>query len=464
MDAVSESDAPVRDDAFSRVSAVSRKGKGRGKVARKAEPVPISSDVSVDKQPSESAGASVAVEGTLQSDVPGDNHEVHREAQSLGSATDEVVASVLKSQDEDSAQVKKEEDASQVKKEEDEEMKSEDEKIEVKCEPLPVATEDNGLCSVVDRISSGSPEQDSGNTMDVDEAIAPSSETVSVSAPPLEPDVAADSEGPAAKRAKTGADGADNREGATSPLVPESDHAETVRAAAQAQPEASQNAAKMEKVQVLEELPISRLKSIAKFHSVSLQGCLEKQDIVAALRRKGINDTEVEKEKKAEADREKRARASAAEKEDGPVKTTPTSTSKLSATAGRERTLKENVAKAWAFVIDAHSNNKEKLLNWRPGRRKEEEEVVAEELPHVEIPPPSPPEDGPQVVCPPVRPKAAPKAKPESTPNDPWNTVNLGSVQEILNTHPNVHQDLCWNFMKGGCAKGTRCNWRHPAY
>lgn len=228
----------------------------------------------------------------------------------------------------------------------------------------------------------------------------------------------------------------------------------------------------VEKAQVLEELPISRLKSIAKFHSISLQGCLEKQDIVNALRRRGINDSEVSKEKRAELEKQERARIAAEEKEKAKAKAEPTLASKIPVSACLERTLKTNVAKAWGYVIAA--NTKENLLNWRPGRRPAKADTSESEKPSdVEVqepaqlditPKPSVPGVPHVVAPPPLRPPpvAAPKSKPSAS--DPWSTLNLGNEQEILNTHPNVHADLCWNFMKGGCQKGVRCQWRHPAY
>merc|ERR1712039_1000131 len=180
-----------------------------------------------------------------------------------------------------------------------------------------------------------------------------------------------------------------------------------------------------------------------------------------------------------------RARIAAEEREEKTkAKAVSTPSSKHLATGGQERTLKENVARAWGFVIAA--NSKEKLLNWRPGRRKapesdvsevpdidtvtpvgreeasavpfrkEENSVAPPSVPHVVIPPVG--------VIRPIMPVGGVQAKPKPTTKDPWSSVNLGNAQEILNTHPNVHQDLCWNFMKGGCAKGVRCNWRHPAY
>jgi len=213
------------------------------------------------------------------------------------------------------------------------------------------------------------------------------------------------------------------------------------------------------KAQVLEELPVSRLKSIAKFHSISLNGCLEKQDIVKALRSRGINDEEVGKERRAEIDKEKRAREASASPPAAPP------SSKLPATAGKERTLKDNVARAWGYVIAANEKNKDNLLNWRPGRKMPKEDECLQEAFDEEMARPSgSPEpalgrslSNPSGVVPPVRTFTAMK--------QPWKQ-SFTQPMKNLNTHPDVNNqtELCWHFARGKCDKGARCQWRHPAY
>jgi hypothetical protein len=231
------------------------------------------------------------------------------------------------------------------------------------------------------------------------------------------------------------------------------------------------------KAQVLDELPVSRLKTIAKFHSISLSGCLEKQDIVRALRSRGINDDEVQKERKLEEDKEKRAREAAEEKEKEKAKDEqkatakpPPPSSKLPATAGKERKLQDNVARAWGFVIAA--NNKDKLLNWRPGRRepKPEDDCLgdpADMVPgqaHMGSPGPGAPVPGmPQVVTPAMRAAASVAAAPKRNWGPP--RPQQMDQSQILNTHTGVSMatEACWHFLRGHCAKGSRCQWRHPA-
>mmetsp|Transcript_73337 Transcript_73337/g.184852 ORF Transcript_73337/g.184852 Transcript_73337/m.184852 type:complete len:498 (+) Transcript_73337:73-1566(+) len=215
----------------------------------------------------------------------------------------------------------------------------------------------------------------------------------------------------------------------------------------------------------LAKLSVGKLKSLARYHGVNIAGCLEKAEMVAALRKANVDDAAAEK-------MEERARGGAAGESQAAPKDTKTPQERENERKAAEHAQKRVAAKVSeaeqrAAAAEAEAKKLRDELNatktsskkkWAPafastpfiaGQESKESDMG--------MPPRSP--MGGHFGGPGSAGKGAPRAPTGGV--DLRNIGGGGGGGGKGGQKGGPGFDICWEFKKGMCTKGLACKWKH---
>jgi len=214
----------------------------------------------------------------------------------------------------------------------------------------------------------------------------------------------------------------------------------------------------------LAKLSVGKLKTLARYHGVSIAGCLEKAEMVAALRKAGVDDAAAEK-------MEERARGGAAGESQSAPKDTKTPLEKENERKAAEHAQKRAQAKISdaeqrAAAAEAEAQKLRDQLNATKTSSKKKWAPAFQSTPFI----PGQEKDM-DAGLPPRSPMGGHFGGPGSAgggaPRAPTGGVDLrqngmfggGKGGQKGGGGPGF--DICWEFKKGMCNKGPACKWKH---
>lgn len=210
----------------------------------------------------------------------------------------------------------------------------------------------------------------------------------------------------------------------------------------------------------LAKLPVAKLKSLARYHGVNLAGCLEKSDMVDALRKAGIDDAAAEKEAEraragATSEQPPRDMRSEAQKEND--RKAAEHAAKRAAAAEERAAAAEAEMKRLREELEAAKTSSRK--KWSPAFQSTAYIPGTDDKGQDSgFPPRSPSFNmgggarGPSGFAGGMRP---PMGQGGVDLRNAFNGCGSKGGQKGDN------DPTCWEFKQGRCSKGTACKWRH---